>query len=136
MVPPDRGKAELALGDDKPPLVLWFPLGALRLLSEKAGFDVPLSDATKFIHELLTPQTAALFVWAGRLWEERGLKLEDVQQLVEWCPRPPLEIAGDIRTALIRSMSGADPEVRKTRTKNPPQATAMNGAGSAHSSSP
>ena len=115
-------------------MVLWYPLGALRLLSEKAGFDVPLSEAERFVGDLLTAKTLPIFVWAGRLWEQRDLKVEDVQAKIEWSSRPALELLMDVRRALILGLTGRDTkEEADERAVVPQEPTPLNGAGHAPS---
>lgn len=138
MSPPDRGKVALSLGDDQPSLVLWFPPGALAALAEKAGIEIPLTNALGRCLDALTPERLYLYVWAGRLWEERALEPEAVRERVQWAPRGVFKLAEDVTSALILSILERDPRAEK-RTEadaDPPEPTAMNGRGRARSSSP
>lgn len=132
---------ELDLYDGNPPLLLWYPTGALRELCEKAEIEVDLTQVSQLIQRYLTPKTLLLYVWAGRLWEERGLLPESLRERVEYSSRRPvLEISALVRRAIVRSLSGDvddDAGEEPKEGADPPPPTALNGeAGPTSSATP
>lgn len=138
MVPPDRGRVELDLRDEKPPLVLWYPNAALAALCEKLGEKVRLSQSRRLLDDLLTYETLHLYVWAGRLWEERKASVEAVRERVGWSTLEQFEIMKTVRRALFLAITGSDPDDEQPEAEpvDPQKPAALNGAGTMPSSSP
>jgi hypothetical protein len=150
MIEPDRGKISLDLGDDGPPLVLWYTPGAIRMVCKAIGVDVArmvngvavqavtLQSVHSLLLDHLKPDTIATFVWAGRLWEERKLKPDAIAERIDWSPVPLLELTRTVSEAVYLGLtgkslgeSGGDAE-----PTDPEKPAAVNGAGKMPSASP
>jgi len=138
MIAPDRGRVELDLHDDKPPLLLWYPNGALAALEEKLGVSIEYAESLRWCRDLLRPSTLSVFIWAGRLWQEPELRHDSLRTRVGFAPRVQTEVVATVRRALILGLSGRDvDDDEPTETLPDPQAPALlNGAGVESSEKP
>lgn len=137
MVAPDRGRVELDLRDDRPPLVLWFPNAAISELCKKLGEKVAVSRSRRLIDELLTYESLHLYVWAGRLWEDRKASVDEMRERVGWSSLEQFEIMKAVRRALFLAITGSDPSDEPAEEPADPQKpTALNGAGTMPSDTP
>lgn len=134
MIHPDRGKVILALADDKPDLELWYPNAAVVAICDRAKFDFPLVESMRLIDEHLTSRTLPIYVWAGRLWQNREISFEEIKGRVDWSPRPTLEIVKEVRRAIILCLSGKDTK-KEVEAEGPPAPT-VNGTGAMPSALP
>jgi len=108
MIPPDRNRVDLDVGDNGTLLKLWYTPGAIRLLCKALEVDVPLTRVNDLLLSHMKPETLAVFVWAGRLWEDRKTALEPMVDRIDWSPRPLLELTHDVTRAVYLGLTGKD----------------------------
>lgn len=109
MTGPDNGEAVLEIQGER--WVLRYPCGALVALQAAFGQpDGSVDDAARLVQDL-KPSNVALFVWAGRLHEDRGLELDDVRKAIDWGETPILAVINAISDAWTLSLQGSlEPE--------------------------
>jgi hypothetical protein len=144
MIGPDRFKVELDLEDERPPLVLWFTNKALRVISEKLKFDLPLGNAYDVLAEHLLITTQATYIWAARLWENPGITEKEISERLDRSPLHSNARADVVTRGMWLAVYGITPEeamekikaARDAAATDPPEPTALNGTGTTASSSP
>lgn len=147
MIGPERFKVELDLEDELPPLVLWYTPKALRAISEKLKFDLPLGQAYDTLEKHLFATTLATFVWAGRLWEDSTTPEKAYLERLDASPLHLNAKTDAVTRALWLQIYGMSPEealakIRDAKARvdagdeGPLKPAALNGAGTIASSSP
>jgi hypothetical protein len=143
MIDAERFRVDLDLGDDKPALKLWFNNRALIAISKRLQFDLPLHRAYDVLAEHLLATTLSTYVWAGRLWDNRNITIEEVAARVDDAPLPTNKLVDVVADAMFRAIYGETPADALARLKaagvpangkdpHPPAA----GPGTSPSSSP
>lgn len=121
LIEPRRGQRDLDLGDGKTPLKLWYPPGAIYRLLEELKVDIPFHRLSE-LNDHLTPRTLPIFLWAGRLWEDRDLKVQEIRERVDWAPVSLVKVNQVVQEAMGASMLAQDQEEETgpDPTKPPP----------------
>lgn len=104
LIEPGRGKRDLDLGDGGTPLKLWYPPGAIYRLCEKLELKIPIMKLATLVNDHLTPQTLATFIWAGRLWEDRNAKVEEIRERLDWTHASLVDITNEVGRSVLDSM--------------------------------
>jgi hypothetical protein len=110
MTGPDNGETSVEVAGQL--RVLRYPCGAVYALQKQLGDESGIQGAGGLVGTI-SPETLALFVWAGLLHEDRKLKLKDIREAIDWGDGVPIvELYNAVVIAWQNSITGSfDAEV-------------------------